>query len=124
MKTFAYQNRRVVGVAQAALLSGGCLPIAGGGGTRSPAQARPPAARRRARPARRGRRAGCARLGRGRGGEEEHTPPGRPRPGRGGGPKGPAGGPAEQRAPQPTPPTRGANPANTFDARTGTVGVY
>jgi catecholate siderophore receptor len=32
--------------------------------------------------------------------------------------------PAAQRAPQPPPPTPVANPANTFDARTGTVGVY
>src|SRR5215468_8071468 len=32
--------------------------------------------------------------------------------------------PAEQRAPQPPPPTPVSNPANTYDARTGTVGVY
>src|SRR5262249_30671367 len=32
--------------------------------------------------------------------------------------------PAAQPTPQPTPPTPVSNPANTFDARTGTVGVY
>ena len=110
MNRARHQSLRLV--AKAALLSASCLAIAVASATPSRAQATAPAPGATELPPAQNRRAAAQAAG-----ERARNEPGRQT-------RATARRPAAQPRAAPPPPRRRSDPANTQDARTGTVGVY